>query len=435
VPDGALLHAVGRDVSAEREAEAALAEVQERLRQSQKMEALGQLTGGIAHDFNNLLQGISGSIEIVRSRLADGRHDDIDRFMESATQSAHRAASLIHRLLAFARRQSLDTRPVNINQLVLSMEDLLRRTLGEQITLKVLPGPLVWQARSDENQLESAILNLAINARDAMPHGGSLTLETLNATLDDAYVRAHEGLLAGDYAVVCVTDTGSGMTPAVLAKVFEPFFTTKPIGQGTGLGLSGIYGFAKQSGGHVRIHSKPGLGTTVRLYLPRDESLAAVAPAQPITDVPPGDGQTVLVVEDDAAVRMVVIDELTELGYSTLEAVDGPSALPILQSRRAIDLLLTDVGLPGMNGRQVAEIARQHRPTLRVLFMTGYAEKASSRASFLAPGMGIITKPFTMDDLAARISSIFTEEKARQLPGNADAADADAYPPAPPPFL
>jgi CheY-like chemotaxis protein len=302
------------------------------------------------------------------------------------------------------------------------MEDLLRRTLGEQITLKVTTGPLVWRARSDENQLESAILNLAINARDAMAHGGSLSIETLNATLNEHYVRAHEGLLSGDYAVVSVTDTGSGMTPAVLAKVFEPFFTTKPIGQGTGLGLSGIYGFAKQSGGHVRIHSQPGQGTTVRLYLPRDEAALLSVPVQPAAEVPQGEGQTVLVVEDDPAVRMVVLDELSELGYRTLEAADGPSALPILQSGQAIDLLLTDVGLPGMNGRQVAEIARQHRPTLRVLFMTGYAEQASSRASFLAPGMDMITKPFTMDDLAARISSIFTQEKTRNAPGNADPA-------------
>ncbi len=422
VPEERLIHAVGRDVTAERDREIALQQVEERLRQSQKMEALGQLTGGIAHDFNNLLQGISGSIEIVRSRLAEGRQDDIGRFMDAATQSAHRAASLIHRLLAFARRQSLDNRPVDVSKLVLSMEDLLRRTLGEQISLKVTTSAMVWRARSDENQLESAILNLAINARDAMAHGGSLRIETLNATLDEHYVREHEGLMAGDYAVVSVTDTGLGMTSAVLARVFEPFFTTKPIGQGTGLGLSGIYGFAKQSGGHVRIHSQLGQGTTVRLYLPRDEAVLQSAPMEPAAEVPQGDGQTVLVVEDDPAVRMVVLDELSELGYRTIEAVDGPSALPILQSGLAIDLLLTDVGLPGMNGRQVAEIARQHRPALRVLFMTGYAQQASSRASFLAPGMEIITKHFTMDDLAARISSIFTQEKACQVPENAERA-------------
>ena len=411
VPENGLIHLVGRDMTAEHESTEALRQVEERLRQSQKMEALGQLTGGIAHDFNNLLQGISGSIEIIRGRLADGRAQDVDRFIESATQSAHRAASLIHRLLAFARRQSLNSRPVDVSQLVLSMEDLLRRTLGEQITLKVAAGALVWSARSDENQLESAILNLAINARDAMANGGSLVIETLNATLDAHYVRSHDGLIAGDYAVVSVTDTGSGMTPAVLARVFEPFFTTKPIGQGTGLGLSGIYGFAKQSGGHVRIHSQPGQGTTVRLYLPRDDAQMLSVPEAPTVDIPQGSGQTVLVVEDDAAVRMVVLDELSELGYQTLAAADGPSALPMLQSDCAIDLLLTDVGLPGMNGRQIAEIARQHRPELRVLFMTGYAEQAASRTSFLAPGMQIIPKPFTLDDLAARVSSIFCEER------------------------
>ena len=415
VPEDGLIYSVGRDMTAEHESAEALQQVEERLRQSQKMEALGQLTGGIAHDFNNLLQGISGSIEIIRSRLADGRSKDVDRFMESATQSAHRAASLIHRLLAFARRQSLNSQPVNINKLVLSMEDLLRRTLGEQITLKVATGSLVWTARSDENQLESAILNLAINARDAMAHGGSLVIETLNVSLDAHYVWKHEGLLAGDYAVVSVTDTGLGMTPAVLARVFEPFFTTKPIGQGTGLGLSGIYGFAKQSGGHVQIHSQPGQGTTVRLYLPRDDDEMLSAPQAPPVDVPQGNGQTVLVVEDDAAVRMVVLDELSELGYRTISAVDGPSALPILQSDCAIDLLLTDVGLPGMNGRQVAEIARQHRSELRVLFMTGYAEQASSRPSFLAPGMEMITKPFTLDDLAARVSGILNEEREGHL--------------------
>ena len=407
VPEDGLIYAVGRDMTSEQESAAALQQIEERLRQSQKMEALGQLTGGIAHDFNNLLQGISGSIDIVRSRLADGRSDDLERFMDAATQSAHRAASLIQRLLAFARRQSLDSRTVDVNQLVVSMEDLLGRTLGPQIQLKVLPGQDVWLARSDENQLESAILNLAINARDAMPDGGTLTLETLNSTLDAAYVRAHEGLQVGDYAVVAVTDTGTGMTPAVLAKVFEPFFTTKPIGQGTGLGLSGIYGFAKQSGGHVRIHSRQGQGTTVRLFLPRDVAVPEAKVPLDVPDIPHGEGETVLVVDDDDAVRMIVLDELSELGYQTLEAIDGPTALPILQSSCKIDLLLTDVGLPGMNGRQIAEIARQHRPQLRVLFMTGYAEKAAAREKFLAPGMEIITKPFTMDALATRIGGIF----------------------------
>jgi PAS domain S-box-containing protein len=411
VPDEEFIHAVGRDITAQRAADTALKDAESRLRQSQKMEALGQLTGGIAHDFNNLLQGITGSLETVRRRLASGQTDDVDRFMNSATNSAGRAAALIHRLLAFARRQSLDSKSVDINQLVGSMEELLRRTLGEQLGLRVITGQGVWAARSDENQLESAILNLAINARDAMPKGGTLTIETSNATLDEAYVSRHEGLKAGDYAVVCVTDTGTGMPPDVLAKAFDPFFTTKPIGQGTGLGLSMIYGFAKQSGGYVRIDSEPGKGTSVRLYLPRDMAIAQEPPAPtgsaaPPTSVPQGAGEIVLVVEDDPAVRMLVVEELSELGYTVVEAATGMAAIPILESSQPIDLLVTDVGLPGMNGRQVAEIARQQRPGLPVLFMTGYAENAAVRSEFLASGMHMIAKPFALDDLATRIRAI-----------------------------
>ncbi|CAN5694773.1 hypothetical protein BH11PSE7_BH11PSE7_16300 [soil metagenome] len=410
VPDEEFIHAVGRDITAQRAADTALKDAESRLRQSQKMEALGQLTGGIAHDFNNLLQGITGSLETVRRRLASGKTDDVDRFMNSATNSAGRAAALIHRLLAFARRQSLDSKSVDINELVESMEELLRRTLGEQLGLRVITGQGVWAARSDENQLESAILNLAINARDAMPKGGTLTIETSNATLDEAYVSHHEGLKAGDYSVVCVTDTGTGMSADVLAKAFDPFFTTKPIGQGTGLGLSMIYGFAKQSGGYVRIDSEPGQGTSVRLYLPRDTAVvdapAAIHNAAPPATVPQGAGEIVLVVEDDPAVRMLVVEELGELGYTIVEAATGLAAIPILESGQQIDLLVTDVGLPGMNGRQVAEIARQQRPGLPVLFMTGYAENAAVRSEFLASGMHMIAKPFALDDLATTIRAI-----------------------------
>ncbi|NML86162.1 PAS domain-containing sensor histidine kinase [Polaromonas sp.] len=405
VPDDERVHLVGRDISVERESALVLKEVEERLRQSQKMEAIGQLTGGIAHDFNNLLQGISGSIDVIRGRLAAGRTDDIGHFMDSATNSAHRAAALIHRLLAFARRQSLASKMVDVNALVVSMEDLMRRTLGEHIELLVAMGEDAWPARSDENQLESALLNLAVNARDAMPAGGTLTIRTANATLEESYTRRHEGLLPGDYTVISVSDTGIGMSPDVLARVFEPFFTTKPIGQGTGLGLSMIYGFAKQSGGHVRIHSHLGQGTEVSLYLPRQSSADAheeVAERLPARCLQ-AEGETILVVEDDAAVRMIVLDELNELGYTTLEAVDGPSAIHILHSARNIDILISDVGLPGMNGRQIAEIGRQHRPGLPVLFMTGYTQSAASRSEFLAPGMEMITKPFAMDELAAKI--------------------------------
>ena len=411
VPDGDDIHAVGRDISIERESALALKEAEERLRQSQKMEAIGQLTGGIAHDFNNLLQGISGSIEVVRGRLASGRTEDIDHFMDSATHSARRAAALIHRLLAFARRQSLESKTVDINRLVSSMEELMRRTLGEHIDLVVAFGEGVWRSRSDDNQLESAVLNLAVNARDAMPKGGTLTIRTFNATLDQSYVRLHEGLQPGDYAVISVSDTGIGMPPDVLARVFEPFFTTKPIGQGTGLGLSMIYGFAKQSGGHVRIDSQVGQGTEVSLYMPRhpDEAAQQTSEALPVSRLQ-GEGETLLVVEDDPAVRMIVLDELKELGYTTLEAIDGPTAIPILQSSQKIDLLISDVGLPGMNGRQIAEIGRQKRPALPVLFMTGYAQNAAARSEFLAPGMEMISKPFSMDEMAAKIRDMLNAE-------------------------
>ena len=411
VPDGDDIHAVGRDISIERESALALKEAEERLRQSQKMEAIGQLTGGIAHDFNNLLQGISGSIEVVRGRLASGRTEDIDHFMDSATHSARRAAALIHRLLAFARRQSLESKTVDINRLVSSMEELMRRTLGEHIDLVVAFGEGVWRSRSDDNQLESAVLNLAVNARDAMPKGGTLTIRTFNATLDQSYVRLHEGLQPGDYAVISVSDTGIGMPPDVLARVFEPFFTTKPIGQGTGLGLSMIYGFAKQSGGHVRIDSQVGQGTEVSLYMPRhpDEAAQQTSEALPVSRLQ-GEGETLLVVEDDPAVRMIVLDELKELGYTTLEAIDGPTAIPILQSSQKIDLLISDVGLPGMNGRQIAEIGRQNRPALPVLFMTGYAQNAAARSEFLAPGMEMISKPFSMDEMAAKIRDMLNAE-------------------------
>ena len=424
VPDLDSLHAVGRDISVERESALALKAVEDRLRQSQKMEAIGQLTGGIAHDFNNLLQGISGSIEVVKGRLASGRLDDIDHFMDSATHSAKRAAALIHRLLAFARRQSLQSKAVDVNRLVHSMEEMMRRTLGEHIELVVTFGEGVWLARSDDNQLESAVLNLAVNARDAMPHGGTLTIITFNATLEPGYTRLHEGLQPGDYAVIAVSDTGIGMPPEVLARVFEPFYTTKPIGQGTGLGLSMIYGFAKQSGGHVRIHSQVGQGTQVSLYLPRQPD-ASVNKADKVAELaeaavlpvsrPPGEGETLLVVEDDAAVRMIVLDELNELGYHTLEAMDATTALPILQSAAKIDLLISDVGLPGMNGRQLAEVARQHRPALPVLFMTGYAQSATARSEFLAPGMDMISKPFAMDDMAAKIRAMLGDSNLPAL--------------------
>jgi PAS domain S-box-containing protein len=403
--DDATIYAYGRDVTDEKAQDEALRVTEDQLRQAQKMEAVGQLTGGIAHDFNNMLTGVIGALDITRRRIAEGRYAELDRFMEAAVTSAQRAAGLTHRLLAFSRRQTLDTRALDVNALVVSMEDMLRRTLGEQVKLAVEIGPDVDLAVSDTNQLESAILNLAINARDAMPNGGVLTLRTANARIDAAEAALHDGASAGDHVVISVADTGQGMTPDVLAKVFEPFYTTKPIGQGTGLGLSMIYGFMTQTHGHVRIDSTPGVGTSISLYLPvyRGETGAAADEAQTIGEPLRGAGETVLVVEDDLTVRLLILEVLRELGYAALEAADSLEALPLLDSGRVIDLLITDVGLPGMNGRQLAEIARQNRPTLPVLFVTGYAANASVRGDFLGPGMDMVAKPFAMDQLATKI--------------------------------
>ncbi|WP_145727954.1 hybrid sensor histidine kinase/response regulator [Nitrospirillum viridazoti] len=374
---------------------------EEQLRQAQKMEALGQLTGGIAHDFNNMLMGISGAVELIRRRVDAGRPQGLDRYLDAASTAVQRAAALTHRLLAFARRQSLDTRPQDVNALVVNFADVLRRTLGSDITLETRLAPSLWPALTDANQFESALLNLALNARDAMPGGGHLTITTANQTLGESSDGA-EKRTAGDYVVVQVSDTGTGMVPSVREKAFDPFFTTKPIGQGTGLGLSMIYGYARQSGGHVHIDSEVGQGTTVTLTLRRAPPEETEAPA-PEPAAPPGLGETVLVVEDDSTVRMLVIDVLEDLGYRHIEAADARGAIPHLESRRAIDLLVTDVGLPNMNGRQLAEIARQFRPRLKVLFITGYAENATARAGFLQPGMDILPKPFTLEALGAKV--------------------------------
>jgi signal transduction histidine kinase/CheY-like chemotaxis protein len=383
-----------------------LAHAQAALRQSQKMEAIGQLTGGIAHDFNNLLTGIIGSIDIIRRRLAASRLDDIPPFLDAASSAAHRAAALTNRLLAFARRQSLDATSTDVNTLVVGMEDMLRRTLGKEVGLQVARANGLWPAMLDANQLESAVLNLAINARDAMPDGGQLTIETANTHLDENYARQHDELSAGDYVVVSVSDTGTGMSPDVIAQAFEPFFTTKPTGAGTGLGLSMIYGFIKQSHGHVHIYSEVGSGTTVRLYLPRALTDMGKLPAVEMHSTPQGEGEIVLVVEDDAAVRLLIRSALEELGYQYMDAPDATSALAILQTRVTVDLLITDVGLPVMNGRQLAEIAQLSRPDLKVLFVTGYAEAATVRGGFLADGMDMLTKPFALDTLGSKVREI-----------------------------
>ncbi|MCU6454691.1 PAS domain S-box protein [Sphingomonas sp. A2-49] len=407
VPDDRFVHAVGRDITGEREQAAALARTEDALRQAQKMEAVGQLTGGIAHDFNNMLTGVIGGLDLIERNLAMNRMDRVARYIDAATTSAQRAAALTARLLAFGRRQSLDLQPTDVNALVGGMEDLLGRTLGEQIALETRPATPLWSARTDANQLESALLNLCINARDAMPDGGTLTIETANVAVDGGHADDHATVAPGDYVVLSVADTGIGMSDATLAKVFEPFFTTKPVGQGTGLGLSMVYGFARQSGGHVRIDSAVGRGTVVRLYVPRFHGEAArVAEVRPAAPV--GAGETVMIVEDDSAVRLIILDVLAELGYQAIEAVDARSAIPILESGRPIDLLVTDVGLPGLNGRQLADIARRSRPDLRILFVTGYAQNATVRAGFLDEGMEMMTKPFAVDALATRIRQMLT---------------------------
>jgi PAS domain S-box-containing protein len=384
-----------------------LSEAHEALRQAQKMEAVGQLTGGIAHDFNNLLTGISGGLEIIERRIAEGRSDGVGRFLAGAQTSAQRAAALTQRLLAFSRRQTLDPKPIDVNRLVFGMEDLIRRTVGPSITVEVVGAGGLWPAKVDAAQLESALLNLAINARDAMPDGGRLTIETANKWLDDRWAKARD-LPPGQYLSLCVTDTGTGIPKDVVDRIFDPFFTTKPIGQGTGLGLSMIHGFVRQSGGQVRVYTEPGQGTTMCLYLPRYVGeLAEDIPAPDAHSPESGAGQTVLVIDDEPTVRMLIVELLDQAGYRVIEAEDGPSGLKVLHSPTKIDLLITDVGLPGgMNGRQVADAARVTRPDLKILFVTGFAENAAVGNGHLDHGMAVVTKPFVMADLSKRIAEM-----------------------------
>lgn len=408
IPEDGYVYCTGRDVTDERQAELELAAAQEALRQSQKMEAIGQLTGGIAHDFNNLLTGIVGSLDIIRRRMAADRWDDIPRFIDAASACALRASALTHRLLAFARRQPLDIRSTNINGIIANMNDLLHRTLGEQINLECSLAADLWTAFTDANQLESAVLNLAINARDAMREGGRLTIETMNSRLDADETLSQEGVEPGDYVVMAITDTGVGMTPEVLARAIDPFFTTKPVGQGTGLGLSMVFGFAKQSRGHLRLYSTLGTGTTVKLFLPRALQDAVVLENR-VTESPPGRGETILVVEDDSTVRLILADVLEQLGYNVLLAADARQAIPILQAASRIDLMLSDVVLPHVNGRKLAEIARASRPALKILFVTGYAEHATNRGEFLDEGMDMMTKPFALDELGVKVRSMIDQ--------------------------
>jgi PAS domain S-box-containing protein len=385
-------------------------QAEEALRQAQKMEALGQLTGGVAHDFNNLLQAVAGSLELMQRRIAQGRATEAVRFVDAARKTVERAAALTHRLLVFARRQALQPKPMDPDAVAEGMTELIRRTVGPSIRVELRLGDGSWLVQCDPNQLESALLNLAINARDAMPDGGKLTIATRQVRLSAAEVAHEEGAAPGDYVEIAVTDTGTGMDEATRAHVFEPFFTTKPLGQGTGLGLSQLYGFVRQSYGVVRLDSAPGRGTTVRFYLPRhgqavgggaEDAKAEAAARPPADDVGRG---TVLLVEDEEGVRAVAAEHLRDLGYEVLEAADGPSALRALRSAAAsrLDLLVTDVGLPnGLNGRQVADAARERRPGLPMLLITGYAGGALEGQ--LAPGMAVLTKPFALDALAAKV--------------------------------
>jgi len=382
---------------------------EEAFRQAQKMESVGQLTGGIAHDFNNLLTVILGNIETLQRRALKGElktsEEAFTRLTSAALDGARRAATLTQRLLAFSRRQPLDPRPIDANRLVSGMSELLRRALGESIRTEVVLAGGLWQISADANQLESALLNLAVNARDAMPEGGKLTVETANTYLDETYAAAHPEVTSGQYVLIAVSDSGAGMPPEVVARAFEPFFTTKEVGAGTGLGLSQVYGFVKQSGGHVKIYSELGEGTVVKLYLPRLLG-AAVGEAPPAQRQPIGGTreEVILVVEDDEAVRAHSTSMLRELGYGVLEAPDGPSALRLLGQHPQVRLLFTDVGLPNrMNGRQLADAAQRLRPDLKVLFTTGYARNAIVHHGRLDQGLELLLKPFTFADLASKV--------------------------------
>ncbi|RMN33825.1 Sensory box sensor histidine kinase/response regulator [Pseudomonas coronafaciens pv. zizaniae] len=385
-----------------------LMQAEEKLRQSQKMEAVGQLTGGLAHDFNNLLAGISGALELMSTRIEQGRWSDVDKYIVTAQGAAKRAAALTHRLLAFSRRQTLDPQPTDVNRLMKGMTDLIQRTVGPSILVETIGTPGLWPTLVDASQLENALLNLCINARDAMPDGGRITIDASNRWVEDGATQVHD-LPEGQYLSLCVTDTGTGMTPEVMAKAFDPFFTTKPIGQGTGLGLSMIYGFANQSGGQVRIQSEVGKGTSIFIYLPRYDGAAVRDESDAL--IPPGEftqsGETILIVDDEPTVRMLLTDSLGDLGYTLIEAADSLAGLKLLRSDVHIDLLITDVGLPGgMNGRQMADAGREVRPQLKTLFITGYAENAAIGDEQLGPGMRVLTKPFAIDALTSRVQEL-----------------------------
>jgi signal transduction histidine kinase/CheY-like chemotaxis protein len=434
-PEGELLYGVARDITAEKHQADALRQAEDALRQSQKMEAVGQLTGGLAHDFNNMLAGVAGHLELMKLRLRMGQTGDLPARIDAALGVTQRAAALTHRLLAFSRRQALDPKPTSVNALVESMTDLVKRSAGPAITLRTQLQPALWTTLCDPNQLESALLNLANNARDAMPEGGAIVIETENAVIAPLQAGRYGDLKPGEYVLVTVRDSGAGMPPDVLARAFDPFFTTKPMGQGTGLGLSMVYGFARQSGGQVRIDSIPGQGTEVRLLLPR---LVAEMPAPQDVD---GDAPLpaasrkglVLVVDDEADIRNVMAEVLRLQGYTVMEAADAPQALRQLQERGQEqgrggrpDMLVTDVGLPnGMNGRQLADQVRMLWPQIPVLLVTGYAESTVMRNETLPAQMELLTKPFAMTALASKVGAMLAAG-AGATAGVAQAADTGA---------
>ena len=384
-------------------------------RQLQKMEAVGQLTGGIAHDFNNMLAIVIGSLDIVRRRLPEGLDSRISDGISNATEGAQRAAQLTARLLAFSRQQPLEPQPLDGNKLVASMSELLRRTIGEQVRVETVLAGGLWQVFADPHQLENTVLNLCVNGRDAMPDGGRLTIETANAHLDDAYAAAHSEVDAGQYVLISVTDTGTGMPPEVAARAFDPFYTTKGVGKGTGLGLSQVFGFVRQSHGHVKIYSEPGQGSTIKIYLPRHYGVPVADPVAPAIalDLPRAQGdEIILVVEDEDRVRHMSVDSLRELGYTIVQAADGEQALAMLAIEPRVDLLFTDIVMPGINGRILADRARADRPELRVLYTTGYTRNAIVHNGMLDPGVAFLAKPFTMDQLAGKVRQVLDEEPA-----------------------
>jgi signal transduction histidine kinase len=382
-----------------------------KVRQMQKMEAIGQLTGGVAHDFNNMLAVIISALQLAQRRLARGE-TDIARFTDAAMDGARRAATLTSRLLAFARRQPLQPQVIEPNRVISGMSDLLRRTLGENVQLEVVQGGGVWRSFTDQSELENAILNICVNARDAMPEGGKLTIETSNAFLDEAYAHANSDVTPGQHVMIAITDTGQGMPPEVKARVFEPFYTTKEIGKGTGLGLAHVHGFLQQSGGHVAIYSEVGVGTTVKLYLPRTqlEERESDAPASASKELPLGDvGTIVLVVEDEERVRNLSVASLRELGYTVVHASNGQEALEKLAAKPAVTLMFTDVVMPGMSGRKLADEAKARYPELKVLYTTGYTQNAIVHNGVIDADARLLLKPYSIEDLARKVRAVLDE--------------------------